>query len=286
MVAVWVRCEEERKLAVWVEDFGFRKDHATSLCGVMIFWPLGDHVVQSANEMDAESVISDSVSDPLAALAAILLLYSPFLLLLHLTMLTRRKMVAPRERKPSQEADDTSRATAERRSKHRADRTPEVHVPQNLDLCRVCGVFKKIMQPRYVDFSSLEDMFEGLEDLFEKQHWLRLVKSQKKYSPTVVTEFFNNLGETITLKPRCAYDITTVNRMGYKMVEGIVRRTLKGQEATEVLRKTKTLKKKTTVRKRNNQKKIWTFLEAMRMYHIFQVNQTFRVHLKFHCLKI
>ncbi|MQL98909.1 hypothetical protein Taro_031625 [Colocasia esculenta] len=48
-VAVWVRCEEERRLAVWVEDFGFRKNHATSLCGVMIFWPLGNHAVQSAN---------------------------------------------------------------------------------------------------------------------------------------------------------------------------------------------------------------------------------------------
>ncbi|MQM11232.1 hypothetical protein Taro_044136, partial [Colocasia esculenta] len=131
---------------------------------------------------------------PLSFSATILLLSSPFLLLLHLTMSTRRKMVAPRERKPSQEVGDTSRATAERRSKHRADRTPEVHVPQNLDLCSIRGVFKKIMQPRYMNVASLEDMFEGLEDLFEKQHWLRLVKSQKKYSPTAVTEFFNNLG--------------------------------------------------------------------------------------------
>ncbi|MQM09057.1 hypothetical protein Taro_041928, partial [Colocasia esculenta] len=90
---------------------------------------------------------------------------SPFLHLRHITMSTRRKMVSARQRKPSEEAGDTSRATAERRSKHTADRTPEVHVPENLDLCRVAGVFKKIMQPRYVNFASLEDMFEGLEDL-------------------------------------------------------------------------------------------------------------------------
>ncbi|MQM18330.1 hypothetical protein Taro_051319 [Colocasia esculenta] len=39
--------------------------------------------------------------------------------------------------------------------------------------------------------------------------------------------------ETVTLKIRCAYDIATANRMGYKMVEGRVTRTLKGQEAAE-----------------------------------------------------
>ncbi|MQL85019.1 hypothetical protein Taro_017550 [Colocasia esculenta] len=121
-------------------------------------------------------------------------------------MSTRRKMVSARQRKPSEEAGDTSRATAERRSKHMADRTPEVHVPENLDLCRVAGIFKKIMQPRYVNFASLEDMFEGLEDL---------------------------AGDTVSLKPRCAYNLATAKRMGYKMVEGRVTRTLKGQEAAE-----------------------------------------------------
>ncbi|MQL89612.1 hypothetical protein Taro_022192 [Colocasia esculenta] len=35
------RCEEEYKVAVWVKDSDFRKDHATSSCGVMIFLALG-----------------------------------------------------------------------------------------------------------------------------------------------------------------------------------------------------------------------------------------------------
>ncbi|MQL88779.1 hypothetical protein Taro_021343 [Colocasia esculenta] len=51
---------------------------------------------------------------------------------------------------------ESSRAPAERRSKHWADRNPKLNVPLNLKLC----------------------------------------KSQKQYSPTAVSEFFNNLGMT------------------------------------------------------------------------------------------
>ncbi|MQM08018.1 hypothetical protein Taro_040868 [Colocasia esculenta] len=37
-------------------------------------------------------------------------------------------------------------------------------------------------------------------------------------------------GEIVSLKTRNAYDITTAHRMGYKMIDGRVTRTLKGQE--------------------------------------------------------
>ncbi|MQM15656.1 hypothetical protein Taro_048606 [Colocasia esculenta] len=77
-----------------------------------------------------------------------------------------RKMVASRQCYSSQEAGDSSRALVEHRSKHRADRIPELIVPPNLTLHKVRGVFKKFVQPRYVDFPSLEDMFEGLEPSF------------------------------------------------------------------------------------------------------------------------
>ncbi|MQM07577.1 hypothetical protein Taro_040418 [Colocasia esculenta] len=188
---------------------------------------------------------------------------------------------------------------------------PELLIPPDLQLTRVRGVFKKFIQPQYVDFVLLEDMFEGLETLFDTQGWNTFLKSQKQYSPTAVIEFFNNMGmtvdeelyttvkapndgsrelvtevhktlfhfflkrqqinmpylmldlikqcfqnpkrsmpyvypmtsllsfdgiqftpgELVTLKTRNAYDITTTHRMGYKMVDGRVTRTLKGQES-------------------------------------------------------
>ncbi|MQM15699.1 hypothetical protein Taro_048651 [Colocasia esculenta] len=88
----------------------------------------------------------------------------------------------------------SSRAPAERRTKFRDDRLPELNVPSNIKLHKVNGVFKKIIQPRYMDFRSVEDMFPGLTKLFEEQGWLRFMTSQRSYSPSVVLEFYNNLG--------------------------------------------------------------------------------------------
>ncbi|MQL81988.1 hypothetical protein Taro_014454, partial [Colocasia esculenta] len=66
----------------------------------------------------------------------------------------------------SPEAGEGSRAPSERWSKHRDDRLSEILIPQGLHLTRVWGSF---VQPCYVDFVSLEDMFPSLQPLFDTQ---------------------------------------------------------------------------------------------------------------------
>ncbi|MQL90363.1 hypothetical protein Taro_022957 [Colocasia esculenta] len=81
----------------------------------------------------------------------------------------RKKLCATRQRHASPEAGEASRALAERRSKCRDDRLPELIVSQGLHLTRVRRVFQRFVQPRYVDFISMEDMFQGLQPLFDTQ---------------------------------------------------------------------------------------------------------------------
>ncbi|MQL76556.1 hypothetical protein Taro_008939, partial [Colocasia esculenta] len=73
----------------------------------------------------------------------------------------------------------------------------ELLVPPGLRLTRVRGVFQKFIQPRYVDFVSLEDMFDGLQPLFDTQGWTVFLYSHKRYSPIAVTKFFDNLGMSV-----------------------------------------------------------------------------------------
>ncbi|MQM08783.1 hypothetical protein Taro_041644 [Colocasia esculenta] len=143
--------------------------------------------------------------------------------------------MASRRRPRSPKAGQGSRAPAERRTKHREDRLPELIIPHNLQLLGVHGTFTKFVQPRYVDFVSLEALFPRLQPLFDIQSWSPFCYNHKRYSPTAVTEFFNNLRQTAAdaemtpLKSRSSYDLTAAQRMGYKMVDGIVTRDLKGK---------------------------------------------------------
>ncbi|MQL86869.1 hypothetical protein Taro_019402 [Colocasia esculenta] len=104
------------------------------------------------------------------------------------------KRLTSRRRPLSPEAGEGSGVPTERRSKHRDDRLPELIVPPNLQLIKVIGTFTKFLQPRYVDFVSLEDMFHDLQPLFDVQCWTTFCYSDKRYSPTAVMEFYKNLG--------------------------------------------------------------------------------------------
>ncbi|MQL92855.1 hypothetical protein Taro_025488, partial [Colocasia esculenta] len=114
----------------------------------------------------------------------------------------------------------SSRAPVERRTKFRDDRLPELNVPSNIKLRKVKGVFKKIIQPWYVDFRSVEDMFPGLTKLFEEQGWLRFMMSQRSYSPSAVLEFYNNLAMT---KDEL---YTTVQGISFKITSNLFSRAL------------------------------------------------------------
>ncbi|MQL93677.1 hypothetical protein Taro_026322 [Colocasia esculenta] len=114
----------------------------------------------------------------------------------------------------------SSRAPAERRSKYRDDRLPELNVPSNINMLKVNDVFKKIIQPRYVNFPSLEKMFPGLSTLFEEQGWVGFMRSQKSYSPSAVLEFYNNLG----MHEDDLY--TTVHGISFKITPNLFSRAL------------------------------------------------------------
>ncbi|MQL83218.1 hypothetical protein Taro_015704 [Colocasia esculenta] len=75
----------------------------------------------------------------------------------------------------------------------------------------------------YVDFVSLENMFLGLQPLFDTQGWFPFCYSHKRYSSAAVTEFYINLRE-IALG-----DLYTKARGRYKMLDGVVTRDLKGK---------------------------------------------------------
>ena len=108
-------------------------------------------------------------------------------------MAPKSKLLARRRRAPT-DARESSRGPSERRSKHREDRLPELIGPQGLRLIRPNGTFKKIVQSRYVDFESLAPMFPSLLPYFDTQGWTSFLYSHLQYSPTAVSEFYNNLG--------------------------------------------------------------------------------------------
>ncbi|MQM04467.1 hypothetical protein Taro_037264 [Colocasia esculenta] len=112
-------------------------------------------------------------------------------------MASKGKRVASRRQPLSSEAGEGSRALAERRSKHRDDCLPELIVPPNCQTAKVRGSFSKFVQPRYMDFVSLENMFPGLQPLFDTQGWTEFLYSHKRYSPAAVTEFFDNLEKSV-----------------------------------------------------------------------------------------
>ncbi|MQL77989.1 hypothetical protein Taro_010399 [Colocasia esculenta] len=109
-------------------------------------------------------------------------------------MASKAKKMVSRRRPASSEAGEGSRAPAECRTKHWDDWLPELVVPARLNLTRAKGSFTKFVQPRYVDFTSLADLFPNLQPLFDTQGWTVFLYSHTIYSPTAVSEFFNNLG--------------------------------------------------------------------------------------------
>ncbi|MQM10018.1 hypothetical protein Taro_042903, partial [Colocasia esculenta] len=135
---------------------------------------------------------------------------------------SKGKRAVPRQRPISPKVGEGSRATAECRTKHRDDHLPELTVPPNPNISRVWGTFTKFVQPRYVDFESLEDMFPGLQPLFDTQGWTVFLYSHTRHSPTVVTEFYNNLEMSVV--DEALYTTVNVHRM-----DGRVTRTLTGQ---------------------------------------------------------
>ncbi|MQL70490.1 hypothetical protein Taro_002820 [Colocasia esculenta] len=124
------------------------------------------------------------------------------------SMAPKGKRAVPRQRPISPKVGEGSRATTEHRTKHWDDRLPELIVPPNLHTSRVWGTFTKFVQPRYVHFESLEDMFPGLQPLFDTQGWTVFLYSHMRYSPTAVTEFYINL------------EMSVVDEALYTMVRG------------------------------------------------------------------
>ncbi|MQM00704.1 hypothetical protein Taro_033447 [Colocasia esculenta] len=109
------------------------------------------------------------------------------------SMAPKGKRLVSRRHPTSSALGEGSEAPAERRSKHRDDRLPELLVPPNRQTYKVRGSFTKFVQPRFVEFESLEDMFPSLQPLFDTQGWMTFLYSHKRYSPVAVTEFYNNL---------------------------------------------------------------------------------------------
>ncbi|MQM18405.1 hypothetical protein Taro_051396 [Colocasia esculenta] len=109
-------------------------------------------------------------------------------------MASKAKKLVSHRRPASSKVGEGSRAPAERRTKHRDDRLPELVVPPHLNLTWDKGSFTKFVQPQYVDFTSLADLFPNLQPLFDTQGWTVFLYSHTVYSPSAVSEFFNNLG--------------------------------------------------------------------------------------------
>ncbi|MQM06733.1 hypothetical protein Taro_039560, partial [Colocasia esculenta] len=129
-------------------------------------------------------------------------------------MAPKGNKLASRRRPLSPQASEGFGAPAEHRTKHCDDRLPELVVPRGLQLTMVPGTFSKFVQPRYVDFPSLGDMFPNLLPLFDTQGWTLFLYSTLNYSPTAVTEFFNNLrlsgdGDVYTSVKGTSFKITS-----------------------------------------------------------------------------
>ncbi|MQL98713.1 hypothetical protein Taro_031428 [Colocasia esculenta] len=124
-------------------------------------------------------------------------------------MASKGKRLASRRHPLSPEVGEGSTAPVECRSKHRDDCLLELIVPHNLNTSRVWGTFTKFVQPRFVHFESLEDMFPRLRPLFDTQGWTTFLYSHTRYSPTTVIEFYNNL------------QLSMVGDALYTMVKGI-----------------------------------------------------------------
>ncbi|MQM16268.1 hypothetical protein Taro_049224 [Colocasia esculenta] len=114
----------------------------------------------------------------------------------NISMAPKAKKLASRRRPSSSRAGDDDRATAERRMKLRDDCLPELVVPPRLNITHSKGTHTKFVQPRYVNFESLADLFPNLQPLFDTQEWTSFLYSHTVYSPTVVRDFFNHLGYT------------------------------------------------------------------------------------------
>ncbi|MQL96318.1 hypothetical protein Taro_028992 [Colocasia esculenta] len=93
----------------------------------------------------------------------------------------------------SPQAGEGSRAHTECQTKHWDDRLSELVIPLNMEFLPVHGTFTKFVQPRYIDFVSLENMFPGLQPLFDTQGWSPFCSSHKRYSSASVAEFYINL---------------------------------------------------------------------------------------------
>ncbi|MQM16460.1 hypothetical protein Taro_049417 [Colocasia esculenta] len=126
--------------------------------------------------------------------------FMPSFLFLHLclipSMAPKAKKLVSRRRPASFSPGEGSKVHDECRTKHRDDRLPELVVPPRLHLTRVHGTFTKFVPPHYVDFHSLADLFSNLQPLFDTQGWTVFLYAHTAYSPTAVTEFFNNLASS------------------------------------------------------------------------------------------
>ncbi|MQM09593.1 hypothetical protein Taro_042468 [Colocasia esculenta] len=99
-------------------------------------------------------------------------------------------------RHPSSSRAGNDGAEDERMTKHRDDRLPELVVPPRLHLTHSKGTHTKFVQQRYVEFESSAIMFPNLQPLFDSQGWTPFLYHHKRYSPSAVRDFYNNLGYT------------------------------------------------------------------------------------------
>ncbi|MQL73688.1 hypothetical protein Taro_006054 [Colocasia esculenta] len=169
-----------------VDSYAFTEPRICSLCASV------DRPYFSCRQLGTVSDLPELHAFSLCA-SIDTLLHSNLLFL----MAPKGKHPTSHRRPLSSEAGEGSGALVERRSKHRDDRLPKLIVPPNLKLVKILDTLTKFVQPRYVDFVSLEDMFPG---------------------------------EFVDLKSRSSFDLTAAHRMSYKLVDGKVTRDLKGKE--------------------------------------------------------
>ncbi|MQL89775.1 hypothetical protein Taro_022360 [Colocasia esculenta] len=128
-----------------------------------------------------------------------------------LLMAPKGKLLASRRRPASHEAGGGSRASSECRTMHRDDRLPNLVIPKceqinlpelMLHLIRQCFYNPRRSMPYACPITSLL-LFIGI------------------HIPNC---------ELVTLKSRSGFNLTAAHRMGYKLLDGVVTRELKGKE--------------------------------------------------------
>ncbi|MQL88921.1 hypothetical protein Taro_021490 [Colocasia esculenta] len=187
------------------------------------------------------------------------------------------KKLASRRRPRSPHAGQGSRASRERRTKHREDRLPELLIPPNLQFkgwSPFCYSYKQYSSSAVTEFyHNLRESTTGV-DIFAHhptpEEYYALITS-KPYDPTdrkqlnansfpplhrLIHHIFTTLivpkdgsrelvtsltslflflgiiipeGEMTVLPARSSYDLTAAQRMGYKFMDGVVTRDLKGK---------------------------------------------------------